>query len=219
MPGAGLLRLNPDHAVLSRDAEADAPPRAGECACLCRRQLLGGSVAATLSVFGSRARADDTDAEREARPKAGDLFVFMAGDRHGEVIAPADIKLDATQTLAWPYDPDKKVPRDGSRYNQVMLIRLDPASLSEAEKPRAAEGIVAFSAVCTHAGCTITAWMPKEGHFQCPCHQSEFDPRDGGKAVFGPAPRGLAALPLKISDGKLAAAGGFIGRVGIAPAG
>jgi Rieske Fe-S protein len=59
--------------------------------------------------------------------------------------------------------------------------------------------------------------MPKEQHFQCPCHQSEFDPRDGGKNVFGPAPRGLAALPLKISDGKLQAAGGFIGRVGIAP--
>jgi Rieske Fe-S protein len=59
--------------------------------------------------------------------------------------------------------------------------------------------------------------MAKEELLLCPCHGSEYNPKDGGKAVFGPAPRGLASLPLKISDGVLAAAGGFIGRVGVAP--
>lgn len=219
MRHAEVVRVMPTQSIKPADAERVVQPGRRALGCVCRRELLGVGVAAAAVAMGTRVGAEETDAEREAHPKAGDLFVFMAGDRHGQVIAPEDIKLDATQTLAWPYDPEKKVPRDGSRYNQVMLIRLDPASLSDAEKPRAADGIVAFSAVCTHAGCTITAWMPKEGHFQCPCHQSEFDPRDQGKAVFGPAPRGLAALPLKISDGKLAAAGGFIGRVGIAPTG
>jgi Rieske Fe-S protein len=48
----------------------------------------------------------------------------------------------------------------------------------------------------------------------CPCHNSEFDPRNGADVVFGPAPRPLPALPLKIADDTLVAAGTFLGRVG-----
>ena len=48
---------------------------------------------------------------------------------------------------------------------------------------------------------------------KCPCHDSEFDPKDGARVVTGPAPRRLP-LPLKIVDGVLMAAGGFAGRVG-----
>ncbi len=76
---------------------------------------------------------------------------------------------------------------------------------------------MAFSAICTHAGCTVSGWMPKQQRFLCPCHGSEYDPKLGAKAVFGPAPRRLAALPLKISHGVLTATGGFIGRVGFSP--
>jgi len=189
--------------------------RTGVCAC--RRQVLGAGAAAALLSISGRARADDNEEAREAHPKVGDQLVFFEGDRQGKVIAPADVKVGEPQILAWPFDPDKKVPRDGSRLNLVLLMRFDPAGLSENEKPRAADGIVAYSAVCTHAGCTVTGWMPKEQHLLCPCHGSEYDPKQGGKPVFGPAPRSLAALPLKISGGVLAATGGFIGRVGIAP--
>jgi Rieske Fe-S protein len=49
----------------------------------------------------------------------------------------------------------------------------------------------------------------------CPCHQSEFDPRQNANVVAGPAPRPLPALPLKIVDGKPRVAGGFIGKVGM----
>jgi rieske iron-sulfur protein len=189
--------------------------RVGTCAC--RRQVLGAGVAAALVSLSGRARAEEADPNREARPKAGDQFVFFEGDRQGQVITPADLKVGATQIQAWPYDPEKKVARDGSRLNQMLLIRLDPASLSDDQKPHAVDGIVAYSSICTHAGCGVTAWMPTEQLLLCPCHGSEYDPRDLGKAVFGPAPRRLALVPLKISDGVLAAAGGFIGHVGIAP--
>jgi Rieske Fe-S protein len=94
---------------------------------------------------------------------------------------------------------------------------MDPASLQDAEKPHAADGVMAFSAVCTHAGCSVTGWMAKEQLLLCPCHGSEYDPKQAGKCVFGPAPRALAALPLKNADGVLTATGGFIGKVGIAP--
>jgi len=186
--------------------------------CACRRQVLAAGIGAAVLAAGGRARSDEpVDPDREAHPQAGDQFVFFEGERQDQVIKPEDIKPGAPQVLAWPYIPAKKVPRDGSRLNQVLLIRFDPAQLSDDEKPHAADGIVAYSAVCTHAGCLVTAWMAKEQLLLCPCHGSEYDPKDLGKAVFGPAPRRLAALPLKISDGVLAAAGGFIGRVGIAP--
>jgi rieske iron-sulfur protein len=51
----------------------------------------------------------------------------------------------------------------------------------------------------------------------CFCHYSQFDPKDGARVVEGPAPRRLAALPLKLADGVLTVAGGFIGRVGFQP--
>ena len=185
--------------------------------CACRRHVLSAGVAAALVGIAGRARADASDEARSRRPQAGDQFAVVSGDGPVKLIKPDDIKLNAQQILVWPYDPEKKIPLNGSRLNQLLLIRLDPTILSDTEKPRAADGIVAYSAVCTHAGCDVAAWMPKEQLLLCPCHGSEYDPKDGGKAVFGPAPRSLASVPLKISDGVLAAAGGFIGRVGIAP--
>ena len=209
--------MNRDDRMKRADIETLARPPGLAGVCACRRQVLGGGIAAALLSLSGRALAEEADPNREARPKAGDQFVFFEGDRQGQVITPADLKLGVTQIQAWPYDPENKVARDGSRLNQMLLIRLDPASLSDDEKPHAADGIVAYSSICTHAGCGVTAWMPSEQLLLCPCHGSEYDPKDLGKAVFGPAPRRLAALPLKISDGVLAAAGGFIGHVGIAP--
>jgi rieske iron-sulfur protein len=153
-----------------------------------------------------------------ARPQEGDRFVFFTGDRVGAEIKPEDLVEGARQILAWPIDPGTRAPRDASRLNQVILIRLDPASVDEPTRGRAAEGIVAYSATCTHAQCPIAGWNAEKKVFHCNCHNSEFDPRLGGKVVFGPAPRPLPALPLKIEDGALVANGGFIGRVGSQPA-
>jgi Rieske Fe-S protein len=52
---------------------------------------------------------------------------------------------------------------------------------------------------------------------ECSCHYSHYDPRAAAAVIDGPAPRPLAALPLKIVDGKLAVAKPFTGRVGIVP--
>jgi Rieske Fe-S protein len=86
-------------------------------------------------------------------------------------------------------------------------------------RARSADGVVAYSGVCTHTGCDVTEWLPPLKHFKCPCHESEFDPSDAARVMSGPAPWQLAALPLKIVDGKLAVAGPFIGEVGFAQPG
>jgi len=46
-----------------------------------------------------------------------------------------------------------------------------------------------------------------------PCHDSTFDPKDGGIVVDGPAPRMLPALPLKMVEKKLVVAGSFTARI------
>lgn len=98
--------------------------------------------------------------------------------------------------------------------NQVLLVHVDPAKLSGSEQSHAADGIVAFSATCTHQRCPVTGWLTTSQHLQCPCHQSEYDPLQNCKVVAGPAPRPLPPLPLAMVNGELQVAGPFIGRVG-----
>jgi rieske iron-sulfur protein len=170
-------------------------------------------LGACLSFF-ELAAAQDSEA-KQARPQAGDQFVSLLGEKAGQVITPGDLRLGGPQVLAYPIDPRTKIIRDGSRLNQVLLIRLNLEDLSEATRAHAAEGIVAYSAFCTHRGCPVSVWQEETKNFRCPCHDSEFDPRHEARVVGGPARRRLAALPLKVVDGVLMAAGGFVGRVGI----
>src|SRR5713101_6876716 len=132
----------------------------------------------------------------------------------GQLITLADLPAGGPPLTAYPMDPTARVVRDDSRLNQVLLVRLDPNQLNGDTRARAADGIVAYSAVCTHTGCDIWDWQPASGTVKCPCHFSEFDLKESARVLNGPAPRRLPALPLKIVDGMPAVAGGFVGRPG-----
>ena len=106
----------------------------------------------------------------------------------------------------------------------LIVVRLDPGELRLPPDRQgwAPEGIVAYSKICTHAGCAISVYrvptfaptQPKPA-LVCPCHYSTFDPADGGSVTFGPAGRPLPQLPLQIDDsGNLRAAGNFPEGVG-----
>lgn len=58
----------------------------------------------------------------------------------------------------------------------------------------------AFSAICSHAGCTVAGVT--QGVIVCPCHGSEYNPTTGA-VVRGPAPSGLPAVAVKVQGGKL----------------
>jgi rieske iron-sulfur protein len=188
----------------------------GGCGSPARRQFLHGALTAGIGLsLLSAARAEDKPGADE-RPKPGDVFVYAEDDHAGQLVNPADLPLGGPQMQVWPMDPVSKVVRDGSRLNQVLLLRLEPEALDEDTKSHSADGIIAFSAICTHAGCPVTGWIEEDEKrvLKCFCHNSEYDPRQQAVVVFGPAPRKLATLPVKISDGTLMVAGTFLGKVG-----
>jgi len=106
----------------------------------------------------------------------------------------------------------------------VILVRIDPAALHlpAGREDWAPEGIVAYSKICTHAGCALALYRrplyeptSEPPGIACPCHYSVFDPRTGGTVVSGPAGRELPQLPLEIGPGReLRAGGGFSGPIG-----
>jgi Rieske Fe-S protein len=63
-----------------------------------------------------------------------------------------------------------------------------------------AAGLYAFSAICTHQGCTIGA-PNGSGTSTCPCHGSEFD--GNGNVIVGPATAPLAHFAVHVCEGNV----------------
>lgn len=200
-------------------------PEAG-CACDCaghapdsgRRSLLTGalSLAALAPMAGASLPANaqaEAASTRSQKPEPGDKLAFMIGPRQGKEILPADIEVGKPPVLAYPLDPHSgKVLV--SRVGLLTVVRLKPADLKPASARNAADGIVAFSSICTHYGCPITTLHPSQTQIVCNCHGSVFDAADRGTVTHGPATRRLAMLPLSIKDGALVVAGKFDGPLG-----
>jgi rieske iron-sulfur protein len=130
---------------------------------------------------------------------AGDLLVYATGDKAGLPVDVAAIE----PVMAVQAFPEGK--SDNER-NLIELVRL------AADLPA---GLVAYSAICTHLGCTVLPSLSEQGYIVCPCHASVFDPAADARVISGPANRPLPALPVEVaSDGGVRTAGGFEGPVG-----
>ena len=117
-----------------------------------------------------------------------------------ELVRPELLELEQRPLSALARDPETQVLRDGSRLNRVMITRIDPQKLTARYQANAAEGVIAYSAVCTHTGCDVINWDAGQLRMACPCHESQFDIYDGANVVGGPAPRPLAMLPLEVVE-------------------
>jgi ubiquinol-cytochrome c reductase iron-sulfur subunit len=139
-------------------------------------------------------------------------------DQDGKPIAAADIEHRTFYT-GFPEGAD---PENIS--SPLVIVRLDPAKLKlpAGRSGWAPGGILAYSKICTHAGCAVALYRkPTDPQLEpnnalvCPCHYSTFDPYTGGTVLYGPAGRPLPQLPLEIdTEGNLRAAGNFSARVG-----
>jgi rieske iron-sulfur protein len=193
-------------------AGANAPSPCGACGDQTTRRVALGALLGSGLAFGiTRVLADPAD----ERPKEGDQLVAIDA-AEPVALSPGDIA--ASQILAWPMEPASNLVRNGSRLNKILLVRLDPATIAGPTRERSADGVVAYSAICPHAGCDVDGWLAEQRILECPCHNSRYDPRNAAAIIDGPTTRALAALPLRIANGKLTVAQPFIGRVGIAPA-
>ena len=178
-----------------------------------RRTAIKGGVGLGVGLLLEPTLAVGQDDRASLRPQEGDLLVRV-GDRGLKPLTSEEIPIGAMQTMAWSMDPTDNTVRSGSRLNRVLLLRFDAAQLSPETRSRAADGVVAYTAICTHTGCEVEEWLTDEQLLHCACHSSKFDPKDGARVAEGPAPRGLPALPLGLVDGRLVVARPFTARVG-----
>ena len=175
-----------------------------------RRTALKAGIGVCAGLAFARASAQDA---ASLMPKEGDLLV-RDRDASATPLTPDMIAAGASPIFAWAMDPVARTVSSGSRLNALLVLRLDPQSLAPDTRARSADGIVAYTAICTHNGCDVDDWLKTEQLLSCSCHSSVFDPKDAARVVDGPAPRGLPALPLAIADGRLVVAGPFTSKVG-----
>lgn len=99
------------------------------------------------------------------------------------------------------------VPADGTPVQVPVIADLTDGWNRESNQPigavylrRDGEKIVAYNAICPHAGCFV-GFDDARRCFQCPCHTSAFK-LDGARIEPSPSPRDLD--PLEVDAAKLA---------------
>ena len=123
-----------------------------------------------------------------------------------------DISIGGIATVM----PDGFTDVDDDALAPTMLIRFGPDEiLSAKERAWGIYDHVAYSKICTHAGCPISLYEQQTHHLLCPCHQSTFDMANDANVVFGPAARRLPQLKIALdSDGYFIATGNYSQPVG-----
>ena len=145
------------------------------------------------------------DPQKDA-PQVGDVFVYSDGPKKGTEVMAADVVLNAKPILVSPKSASGEV-RDGDNF-LTLLYRVDKSKLPADMVGDTIDGLTAYSAICTHQGCTMTdIHMPNEVNntfgIICPCHDAVFDPLQEGKNVGGAASATLAYFPIKSDGGKI----------------
>jgi ubiquinol-cytochrome c reductase iron-sulfur subunit len=188
-----------------------------------RRGVLKGALVSALALFpvtialpliGNIGEDWDVSKFKHTMWKKG---TKLTTDPSGRPIKAADVTIGSVFHVIPDGLDEVEHPLDEKAKAVVLLVRLDPRDLTEAEdrKGWSYEGIVAYSKICTHVGCPVALYEQQTHHLLCPCHQSTFDVANGAKVVFGPAKRPLPQLPITVDEeGYLIAQSDFTEPVG-----
>ena len=190
-PGAAGRTCRGQQCPLLPHAPGPVAFDAGRRALLARGALAGGALAVTGLLGGALAAAERLLGSDETQGGARALP------------APAT-SLPARRTTTTPGRPA------GTRIGSLTDIPVGQAGTFTTPSGRPAVAIrlgqrrvVAYSAVCTHAGCTV-AYDDNSRLLACPCHGAEFDPARNAAAVAGPTSTPLAPIALHLgTDGGL----------------
>lgn len=178
-----------------------------------RRRLLGGALAASLGAIGVAALFPI----RSLGPNPGNALLHTPWRRGrraigegGRLVFAKSVPVNGLVTIF----PEGY---NGSAEGQAVLVRLPKNRLenSRVADAIAVGGLIAYSKVCTHAGCPVGLYEAQTHQLLCPCHQSAFDVLSDAEPVLGPAARALPRLPITIDEaGNVVALGDFDAPVG-----
>ncbi len=185
-----------------------------------RRLLLGAASLAGTGLAGAVIVPLDS-----LGPNVGETIDTTPWKKGTALLTEAGAPLSAEEVIegsvvtAFPQGADMR-----ELGSPIVVVRVQPSTLRLPARRRdwAPEGILAYSKICTHAGCAVSLYRAPLNEetsqppaLVCPCHYSTFDVRRGAAVEFGPAGRPLPQLPLAIrGDGVLIAGGGFSGPIG-----
>jgi ubiquinol-cytochrome c reductase iron-sulfur subunit len=178
-----------------------------------RRTFLGRALLAALGALGVAA----VFPIRSLGPGPGTSLFRTSWRRGSRVIASdgtavtvRDVPVGGILTVF----PEGHI---GEADAQTVLLRLQPGTFTQlpGREDWSPEGFLAFSKICTHAGCPVGLFEHATSQLFCPCHQSVFDVLEGCKPISGPATRPLPQLPLQVdSTGQLRSRSDFLEPVG-----
>ena len=135
-------------------------------------------------------------------------------------IRPEDVSIGGQMTVYPDIDGYDSNEHGDSPTLLIHLRSPDAETLRKALVERGNEGrmagnLVAYSKICTHAGCPASLYEQQTNRLLCPCHQSQFSIVNNAEPVFGPATRKLPMLPIIVdSEGYLAAKSDYTEAVG-----
>ncbi|MFI7215036.1 cytochrome bc1 complex Rieske iron-sulfur subunit [Micromonospora maritima] len=181
-----------------------------------RRPLLGLSVLAGLAPVGAVAAAPLIGGLIEQPHKDNQMFTtgFQPAEggkkirlirEDGRPIRPADVSVGGQLTV-FPGIEGGVSNKHADSPTLLIHLREDDAQKSRAANERKGHGdymwgnYVAFSKICTHAGCPASLYEQQTNRLLCPCHQSQFLITDNAKPIFGPANRPLPQLPIEVDE-------------------
>ena len=168
-----------------------------------------GGAANIQPGFGSGVEFADEEAvveetfASEDLPEVGDILVYMTGEQARQAVQVADLPpveefLDMQAMWVNPQTPTG-IMKTGMQ-NTLILARVSPEDMDISLQGYATEeGIVAFSAVCTHFKCRVDR-INQYGYISCACHGSVYDPARAAEPLDGPAPWPLSMIPIETTE-------------------
>ena len=166
-----------------------------------RRDVLAAGTGLLIgAAIGTPGTAEASTPPERQPAQAGDRVQIIIGDLKDQLVKPDLLEAGAKPFEAFPIDPASGVLRRRNRLNRLLVLRLDPSEMDDETRDRSADGVLVYSAICTHRSCTIKSWKPEERILRCHCHLSEFAALSEGSVMSGPARRQLPMVPLALDD-------------------
>ena len=200
-----------------------------------RRPLLKGAIGLGLAPLGLVAVAPLVGGLIENPHKGKPSMMFSTGfnpefndgktvrltREDGTPIRPEDVSVGGQMTV-FPGIPGGATNEWADSPTLLIHLRADDAqkALAAADVDPRNKGsmwgnYVAYSKICTHAGCPASLYEQQTNRLLCPCHQSQFNIINNAVPIFGPATRRLPMLPIEVDpDGFFVAKSDYKDTVG-----